>query len=87
MGWILLFDSKQSKAPAKSAKRLFSVIPVKTGIQRIPEILDSRLRGSDTWEAFYKAFEGMKLQKIHTIIETAASIARGLASLTGHAGT
>jgi hypothetical protein len=32
---------------AKSPKMRFSVIPVKTGIQEIQEVLDSRLRGSD----------------------------------------
>ena len=31
----------------KSQKTLFSVIPVKTGIQKIRGALDSRLRGSD----------------------------------------
>jgi len=31
----------------KSPKTLFSVIPVKTGIQENQDVLDSRLRGSD----------------------------------------
>jgi len=37
---------------AKSPKTPFSVIPVKTGIQEIQEVLDSRLRGSDDYEDF-----------------------------------
>ena len=37
---------------AKSPKTPFSVIPVKTGIQEIQELLDSRLRGSDAYGDF-----------------------------------
>ena len=33
-------------------KTPFSVIPVKTGIQEIQEVLDSRLRGSDDYGDF-----------------------------------
>ena len=32
----------------------FSVIPVKTGIQEIQEVLDSRLRGSDDYGDFLR---------------------------------
>jgi hypothetical protein len=39
----------------KSRKTPFSVIPVKTGIQEIQEVLDSRLRGSDDYGAFTSA--------------------------------
>ena len=38
----------------KSPKRPSSVIPVKTGIQVIQEVLDFRLRGSDDCGAFCK---------------------------------
>jgi len=39
---------------AKSPKTPFSVIPVKTGIQEIQELLDSRLRGSDDYGDFLR---------------------------------
>jgi len=39
---------------AKSPTRPFSVIPVKTGIQEIQKLLDSRLRGSDDYEEFLR---------------------------------
>ena len=38
----------------KSPKTPFSVIPVKTGIQEIQELLDSRLRGSDDYGDFLR---------------------------------
>jgi hypothetical protein len=38
----------------KSPKTSLSVIPVKTGIQEIQEVLDSRLRGSDGHGDFYE---------------------------------
>jgi hypothetical protein len=39
-------------ALVKSRETPFTVIPVKTGIQGIREVLDSRLRGSDSNAAF-----------------------------------
>ena len=38
----------------------FSLIPVKTGIQRIQEVLDSRLRGSDGGGDFLLGFHPEK---------------------------
>ena len=38
----------------RSRKTPFSVIPVKTGIQEIQEVLDSRLRGSDDYGDFLR---------------------------------
>ena len=38
----------------RSPKTHFSVIPVKTGIQVIQEVLDSRLRGSDDYGDFLR---------------------------------
>jgi hypothetical protein len=38
----------------KSPKTPFSVIPVRTGIQEIQELLDSRLRGSDDYGDFLR---------------------------------
>jgi hypothetical protein len=51
------WNNVKYKAPsiddlAKSPKTPFSVIPVKTGIQEIQELLDSRLRRSDDYEDF-----------------------------------
>jgi len=42
-----LFSRSAGDGFVKSPKTPFSVIPVKTGIQEIQEVLDSRLRGSD----------------------------------------
>jgi hypothetical protein len=42
---------------AKSRKTPFSVIPVKTGIQEIQEVLDSRLRGSDDYGDFLRGHQ------------------------------
>ena len=38
----------------------FSVISVKTGIQVIQEVLDSRLRGSDDLEDFLRTHQYLK---------------------------
>jgi hypothetical protein len=38
----------------KTPKTPFSVIPVKTGIQEIQKLLDSRLRGSDDYGDFLR---------------------------------
>ena len=48
---------------AKSRKTPFPVIPVKTGIQEIQELLDSRLRGSDNCGDFLRIHQYSALQK------------------------
>jgi hypothetical protein len=55
------FFLRQSGEEEKMKTRFsgsFSVIPVKTGIQEIQELLDSRLRGSDTCGDFSRGHQG-----------------------------
>ena len=48
----------------KSPKTPFSVIPVKTGIQEIQEVLDSRLRGSDDCRDFLRDHQNYEVKLI-----------------------
>jgi len=48
------FRRMKSDGLVKSPKTCFSVIPVKTGIQEIQEVLDSRLCGSDDYGDFLR---------------------------------
>ena len=50
-----LWRERKVDGLVKSPKTPFSVIPVKTGIQEIQEVLDSRLRGSDDLEDFLRS--------------------------------
>jgi hypothetical protein len=49
-----VYESINFDGFVKSPKTPFSVIPVKTGIQEIQELLDSRLRGSDDYGDFLR---------------------------------
>jgi hypothetical protein len=51
---MTFYEAVNIDAVVKSRKTLFSVIPVKTGIQEIQEVLDSRLRGSDDYGDFLR---------------------------------
>ena len=53
----LIFPAFNSDGFVKSQKTPFSVIPVKTGIQKIQEVLDSRLRGSDDYGDFLRTHQ------------------------------
>jgi hypothetical protein len=52
---IGILEHCKSEGLVKGQKTPFSVIPVKTGIQGIQEVLDSRLRGSDGFGDFLRS--------------------------------
>jgi hypothetical protein len=54
-GRLTFYERIKIDELVKSHRTLFSVIPVKTGIQKIQGVLDSRLRGSDGLGDFLRA--------------------------------